>query len=407
MSKTKNPFGVWDTLTLVKEAKGWIDCCPLWDDDGNAYLVHAWAKSRSGIKHRLTINKLSPDGEKILDDGIAVYEDSLKHPTLEGPKFYKRNGYYYIMAPAGGVKDGWEVVFRSKNVYGPYEDKIVLHQGKTSINGPHQGGWVETPAGESWFIHFQDRDAYGRVVLLEPVKWIDDWLLIGTNYDDNGIGEPVLIYKKPAVDKDYPICVSQTSDEFESEKLGLQWQWEANHSDSWYSLKDNKGQLRLFSQRLESDTSRILGVPNVVDQKFPAPEFIVITKLKFSPAEVGEKVGLIIFGMDYSYLSITKLNERFLLSQTVCINANNNGKEEVIDSKNINSDELFFKVSVSEKGACNFSYSLDGKNFEQIGKEFIARKGIWVGAKVGLFTVASSNAIKCGYTDFDWFRFSK
>ena len=62
--------------------------------------------------------------------------------TIEGPKFYKRNGYYYILAPAGGVVTGWQLALRSRNVYGPYESKIVMAQGDTDINGPHQGGWV-------------------------------------------------------------------------------------------------------------------------------------------------------------------------------------------------------------------------------------------------------------------------
>ncbi|MDP3446005.1 MAG: glycoside hydrolase 43 family protein, partial [Ignavibacteria bacterium] len=151
MTKSKNPEGPWEPLYLIKEAKGWIDPCPFWDDDGSAYLIRAWARSRSGIKHILTIHKMSSDGKTLLDDGVNVFSDSLNHPTIEGPKLYKRNGYYYIFAPAGGVKPGWQTILRSKNIYGPYEDKIVLEQGSTKVNGPHQGGWVTTPTGENWF----------------------------------------------------------------------------------------------------------------------------------------------------------------------------------------------------------------------------------------------------------------
>ena len=112
---------------------------------------------------------------------------------------YKRNGYYYIFAPAGGVKPGWQTVLRSGNIYGPYEDRIVLHQGSTDINGPHQGGWVETKSGEHWFIHFQDRYAYGRIVHLQPMRWVDDWPVMGVDIDDCGIGEPEKEYRKPDV----------------------------------------------------------------------------------------------------------------------------------------------------------------------------------------------------------------
>lgn len=93
-----------------------------------------------------------------------------------------------------------------KNVYGPYEWKTVLAQGNSPVNGPHQGGWVDTPTGEDWFMHFQDVGAYGRLVHLQPMKWVDDWPVIGIDKDGDGCGEPVLTYKKPNVGKNYPIC---------------------------------------------------------------------------------------------------------------------------------------------------------------------------------------------------------
>jgi beta-xylosidase len=189
---------------LIKEAKGWIDPCPLWDADGNAYLVNAMAASRSGIKSILVVSRMSADGTRLLDDGVMVFDGHDKNPTLEGPKFYKRNGYYYIFAPAGGVETGWQLALRSKNVYGPYEERVVMAQGKTAINGPHQGAWVETETNESWFIHFQDKGAYGRVVHLQPLKWVNDWPVIGVDTDGDGTGEPVTTYKKPNVGKSYP-----------------------------------------------------------------------------------------------------------------------------------------------------------------------------------------------------------
>jgi beta-xylosidase len=175
MTTATDPAGPWEAPVLVKSARGWIDVCPLWDDDGAVYLVHAWARSRAGFNSVLTVNRLSADGRRVIDDGVDVFKEPERHPTIEGPKFYKRNAYYYIFAPAGGVKQGWQVVLRSRSVYGPYEDRIVMRQGNTNINGPHQGGWVETPGGESWFVHFQDRGAYGRITHLQPMIWRDDW----------------------------------------------------------------------------------------------------------------------------------------------------------------------------------------------------------------------------------------
>ena len=199
MVKAKDPAGPWSEPLLIKAAKGWIDPYPFWDNDGRAYLVSAFARSRSGIKSILVVSRMNDEGTKLLDDGVLVFDGHEQDLTVEGPKLYKRNGYYYISAPAGGVESGWQLALRSKNIYGPYERRVVLAQGKTNINGPHQGAWVETQSGESWFIHFHDKGAYGRVVHLQPMKWASDWPVMGAG------GEPVLTHRKPNVGKTYPI----------------------------------------------------------------------------------------------------------------------------------------------------------------------------------------------------------
>ncbi len=208
MTKASKPAGPWSAPLLIKQVKGWIDPCPFWDDDGHAYLINAMSASRSALKSTLIISRMSPDGTRLLDAGTLVYDGHGADPTVEGPKFYKRNGYYYIFAPAGGVPRGWQLALRSRKIYGPYERKVVLAQGSTAINGPHQGAWVDTPGGESWFVHFQDQGPYGRVVHLQPLQWVDDWPVIGNH------GEPVSTFRKPAVGKVYPIMTPATSDEF-------------------------------------------------------------------------------------------------------------------------------------------------------------------------------------------------
>jgi len=413
MTKTKNPFGLWEPLKLIRKAKGWIDPCPLWDDNGNVFLVHAWAKSRSGIKHILTVNKMNTEGTEILDDGVTVFCDSIKHPTLEGPKFYKRNGYYYIFAPAGGVKPGWQVVLRSKNIYGPYEDKIVLEQGTTTINGPHQGGWVETQTGEDWFIHFQDRYAYGRIVHLQPMRWKNDWPVIGIDYDKNGIGEPVPGYKKPNVGKKYPVCNPAANDEFNSAKLGLQWQWQANYKSEWISLKAHNGWLRLYSQPEPQGYKNLFDAASLLLQKFPAPQFTTTTKVVLTSKHIGDKAGLIVFGLDYSYIGIIKTETGFKISQFVCKDADEGNGEEEVDFIDVNNPLIYLRAEIKPENGdniipkvlCSFSYSLDGKIFQRIGKNFIAREGKWVGAKIGIFSSTNHETNQKSFADFDWFRF--
>ena len=404
MSKTKNPSGPWEPLLLVKHAKGWIDPCPLWDDDGKAYLVHAWAKSRVGFNSVLTVNRMSEDGKQIFDDSLTVFDGHKNHPTMEGPKFYKRNGYYFIFAPAGGVGPGWQTVLRSKNVFGPYEDKIVLHKGSTMINGPHQGGWVETQTGESWFIHFQDRGAYGRIIHLQPMSWKNDWPIMGINQDSAGCGEPVMSWKKPNVGKEYPIEIPQTSDEFDSTKLGLQWQWHANHLDGWYSLSEKPGTLRLKSIPMPEDSKNLWLVPNLLLQKLPAPKFSATTQLEFRPTNIGERAGIVIFGFDYSFLVMENKADGIHLLTSICKDAEKGNAEIVQADIPYFKYTVFLRVSVDTGAVCRFSYSANGKNFTYVGTEFTAREGRWIGAKVGLFAVRPAQSVVGGFADYNWFR---
>lgn len=404
MAKTKNPAGPWGPLVQVKEARGWIDTCPFWDDDGNAYLVHAWAKSRAGINSIITINRMSADGTKLLDEGKMVFDAHAHHPTMEGPKLYKRNGYYYVFAPAGGVATGWQTVLRAKNIYGPYEDRIVLDQGRTNVNGPHQGGWVELRSGEFWFVHFQDRGAYGRVVHLQPMKWNDDWPVIGFDADEDGKGEPVLTYKKPDVGRSYPVAVPPTSDEFTGKAQGLQWQWQANYQEQWRSLSARPGWLRLFSMPTPEKAVNLWPVPNLLLQKLPAPEFTVTAKLDFSRLALGEKAGLIMFGMDYSFLTVESTKSGFRLTKTSCKNAISEGQENLESQANLSAASILLRIKVTEGATCQFSYSENGKAFLPVGDLFRAREGRWVGARVGLFALANGESSRRGYADFDWFR---
>lgn len=419
MVKTRDPYGEWDAPVLVKAGKGMIDPCPLWDDDGRVYLAHAWAGSRAKFNSVLTVCELNKEGTKVISDPVLVFDgnDGVNH-TIEGAKFYKRNGFYYLFAPAGGVVSGWQLVMRSKDVYGPYEARIVMAQGKTDINGPHQGGWVDTPAGESWFLHFQDKGAYGRVLHLNPMKWINDWPVIGVDKDGDGCGDPVSRYRKPKTDKTYPIETPVESDEFDTRKLGLQWEWHANYQDV-FGFTTNMGYVRIYGHELSPHFKNFWEVPNLLMQKFPAEEFTATAKLKVSAKDDGQLSGLIIMGWDYSWIGVEKQGEKFLLKQAVCKDAEQGNLEQVSTlavlepSRKFEAGlfpnyerEIYIRVHVDKGAYCRFSYSLDGKKFTEAGTLFKARQGKWIGAKVGMFSVTPRGKER-GWVDVDWFRVEK
>lgn len=419
MVKTRDPYGEWDAPVLVKAGKGMIDPCPLWDDDGRVYLAHAWAGSRAKFNSVLTVCELNKEGTKVISDPVLVFDgnDGVNH-TIEGAKFYKRNGFYYLFAPAGGVVSGWQLVMRSKDVYGPYEARIVMAQGKTDINGPHQGGWVDTPAGESWFLHFQDKGAYGRVLHLNPMKWVNDWPVIGVDKNGDGCGDPVSRYRKPKIGKTYPIETPVESDEFDTRKLGLQWEWHANYQDV-FGFTTNMGYARIYGHELSPHFKNFWEVPNLLMQKFPAEEFTATAKLKVSAKDDGQLSGLIIMGWDYSWIGVEKQGEKFLLKQAVCKDAEQDNLEQVSTlavlepSRKFEAGlfpnyerEIYIRVHVGKGAYCRFSYSLDGKKFTEAGTLFKARQGKWIGAKVGMFSVTPHGKER-GWVDVDWFRVEK
>ena len=449
MVKTSDPRGRWDDPVWVVKAKGFIDPCPLWDEDGKAYLSHGCAGSRAGLKSVLFVAPMSPDGTRLLGPSRIVYDGHETQPTIEGTKFYKYKGSYYIFSPAGGVSTGWQVVLKSLSPWGPYKEKVVMAQGSSSVNGPHQGAWIDTPSGEHWFIHFQDKDAYGRVVHLQPMEWTaDGWPVIGIDKDGDGVGEPVIEYRKPQL-KSSGVFQPVESDSFADIELGLQWQWHAVPSPYWYYLDADAretdtngiGALRLYSVD-QSENWRNLGdSPNLLMQKTPADEFTVTSKLRFIPnpqlKEKGENCGFVLMGLDYATVRLTDTNEGVVLQYVECKDALKGTTEQIIHSIPMKSESLpvpysnkyisatvppvaplaykstdvYIKMEVkprARKGnvpdlTARFFYSLDGKKWHELTeKTFIGRPGKWIGAKFGFYCNRSASKNDSGWVQIDW-----
>ncbi len=404
--KAKNILGPWSDPVLVESGKGLIDPCPLWDNDGKVYLVHAYAGSRAGIKSIIVVKEMNAVGTKVISDAVMVYDGHELDATIEGPKFYKRNNYYYIFAPAGGVSTGWQTVLRSKNIYGPYERKVVMDQGTTTINGPHQGAWVTTQTGEDWFLHFQDKEVYGRVVHLQPMKWINDWPVIGADKDANGKGEPIMIQNKPNVGKSFQITTVADSDEFNSPKLGLQWQWQANPKEGW-AFPTATGSLRMFSVYQPDSIKNLWKLPNIIGQKLPAEEFTATVKIQFYPKFKNERIGLVLFGSAYAYISAEKGDDGIYIICRENLDADKGKKETENAIFPAKGNEIYLQLKMEKDGVCHFGFSDNGERFTTIVKSFTAKPGRWVGAKLGLFCLRNNSTNDAGYADIDYLRIEK
>ena len=391
-----DPLGEWCEPWLLQAAKGWIDPCPFWDADGSAWLFHAFANSRSGKRDRIHVRPMSPDGRQLLGEGVEIIH-APHHPYLEGPKLHQRDGWYYVMAPGGGVPTGWQVAFRSRCITGPYEEKIVLETGSTTINGPHQGAFVDTPTGEWWFLHFQDLSAFGRIVHLQPVVWPTgaEWPQVGVDLDGNGVGEPVASAKNALLVPGAPRFAPATSDDFDAPKLGLQWQWQGNHAPAWADLTARAGWLRLVAQ--PANVERLDMNAHLLLQKFPARTFTVSTLIEVPDAvEGGVDVfaGLVVVGGGASACIAVKSAPEG--RRLVC----RLGDVNVLDWP-VMAGTIHLRVRVGADGSCVFGYAGPKGIFAELPNVFVAQEGGWMGAKVGLF--ASGEA---GYADFDHFNLS-
>lgn len=389
-----HPAGKWSEPHLLIGGKGLIDPCPLWDDDGKAYLVHAYAASRSGIRNKLHIRPMSPDARSLLGEGKVVVEIAPSLPALEGPKFLKRDGWYYISAPGGGVPTGWQTIFRSRHIYGPYEEKIVLAQRGTGVNGPHQGALIDTPSGDWWFLHFQESQPYGRIVHLQPVRWENDWPLIGEAQDENGIGRPVQRHRKP-VPCDSAPSIPQDSDDFDQPVLGPQWQWHANPCEGWHCLNSRPGFLRLMPCHVVGGDLSAAG--NLLLQKFPAAGFSAATRLELPAGHPHLRAGLVVMGRKHAALEVRRTGDGCLVRLQF--------SGGCVGEIPIAIPDATLMVRVHSGGLCRFGIATDENPFYQIGPSFQAEPGVWIGAKLGLFCISTEADTNSGHADFDGFRF--
>ena len=381
MSNAVNPSGPWSPLHLVKKVEKWEDPCPFWDEDGQAYL----GRSRHGAGP-IIIHKMSADGTRLLDEGMTVYTG----PVAEGTKIFKKDGYYYLSIPEGGVGTGWQTILRSKNIYGPYEKKVVLEQGSTTINGPHQGAIVDTPDDQWAFFHFQHHHALGRVVHLQPMHWENDWPVIGVDFDRNGIGEPVYVCQKPIESK--TIFAPQTDDDFSTPNLSLQWQFNHNPTDHAWSLSAHPGSLTL--KALKSSTFRL--ARNTLTQKIMGNISEATIAMDFTEIADGQRCGLACMGKINNVLGIKmEKGQKYLYTS--------NDTTE-ISTTFPNGNQIYLRVSIDMTNQkFQYFYSTDNIRFIPYGTSFFIPFGFWKGARIALYCYNKEQ--EAGTASFQWFKY--
>lgn len=446
MSTASDPAGPWSPLHEVRRVSGWEDPCPFWDDDGQAYLGHSTVGAGPIVLHRM-----SEDGRRLLDDGIIVYVGKI----AEGTKIYKRNGYYYLVIPEGGVETGWQTVLRSATLYGPYERRVTLRQGATKVNGPHQGSLVELESGETWFMHFQSAGALGRVCHLQPVRWEDGWPVMGAD------GEPVSVYVKPitgrigpagmsaiaggirelsdrkaegeiappegkaavieekasrsvgTTDKAFwPVRLPQTSDAFSGPELGLQWQWNHNPVPEAWSLAARPGWLRLTAlppaeevpDQLRTEEGRPVPPPlpelllarNSLTQKLIGSRGAAQVVLDPAGMKPGQRAGLaLVGGREVNWIGAVAGTDGVRLAAVTA--------GTVYHGPPLGKGTVTLGAVIDAEGETAFRFASEGLGAMPFGGVFTLAAGFWKGARLALFCY--TNGAEGGWADFCSFRY--
>jgi beta-xylosidase len=388
------PEGQWQ---IRKLPEGFYDPGLFFDDDGRIYVAHGYSN--------IHITELDTNFARKGKDSL-VYTGDIRR-GLEGTHVYKINGYYYMYSTYGGL-DGIQVALRSKNIYGPYEQKVVIYDTTHGVNfGIHQGALIRTQTGEWWTMLFVDSGPFGRFPSLQPVMWVDGWPMVGVN------GKAVITYRKPNVGRTYPATTLPTSDEFDATELGVQWGWNHNPDPTTWSLTEHPGYLRLRTARVVDSLPK---ARNTLTQRMFAYYSdtlfsVASTKMDISHMKEGDIAGLAVFQDPYAFIGIKRSNGKNYILMV------NNGM--TIDSAIVEGPMVYLRgsalhgsgaapyyggESVPGSGNASFSYSLDNRSFKTIGNELHMRFNlrIFTGNKFCLFHYATAET--GGYVDFDWFR---
>ena len=393
-------------LNMLVEAKGWIDPCPVWDDDGRAYMVFAFAYSRAGRNNVIALIEIDPDCRHTIGEYSVIFDGSVIAHTSEGPKAYRRDGYFYVLFPAGGVATGWQCAIRAKDIHGPYEYRPLMHQGPYPVNGPHQGAWVTAADGSEWFIHFQDVYELGRIIHLQPVYMAEGWPMIGADINGDGIGEPVRTWKMPLEGApEYSVAMS---DEFDGNELSLQWQWQANPCSRNYTLSERKGWLGLRCIPNPSRENLLWYAPNALTEIPQSDSFRASAVLELDGRREGDFGGIGMLGHLYGMIGLgydgRSYSVKVLKGRVTGITYEGTAEEDEIASIPVKCNRIYLAIELRKDGNYLLSYSEDGVAYSVINHVFPLERATWTGAKLTLWAANRKNTASDGTAFLDWIR---
>ncbi len=395
------------------------DLSVLFDDDGKIYAIHKYGN--------VTVTELKPDlsGPVEGSEKVVIPEGNAMG---EGHHVYKINGMYYILSadysPMGRMQCA-----RSKSIWGPYETCVISERESFGYSAAwttnnvglgsqvpadgfqfktgkpedtrlicstiHQGGIVQAPDGKWWGVSMQDFNAVGRTTCLSPVTWVDGWPYFGL---EKNLGRSPRTWFKPNDAVKTPQSPYDRCDDFSGKNFKPVWQWNHNPEDKMWSLnKERKGWLRLHSM----PAKQLLWAKNSLTQRAIGPVSYTSVKLDASRLKAGDEAGLGAINMPYASLGVVKTNKGLSLR---CYDQREN--KEVLKTLAASNKVVWLRLFGNyDKSELQYSYSLDGKNWENIGGPIISPYQLktFQGVRVALYAF-NKNEVNGGVADFDDFK---
>lgn len=375
--------GPWQTSVLNAH----LHDSSLFFDDGHAYMIYGVDDIRI-VELNSDLTAVRSDGvNQILIPQASRIAGSDFYVPAEGAQIQKINDWYYVNLiswPRGGSRS--QLVYRSKNLLGPYEGRVVLERSVA------QGKLIDTPSGDWWAMLFKDSGAVGRIPYLVPVQWADNWPVLGVNGDvpeflnfhveDRGIGGIV------------------RSDEFNNPALDLVWQWNHNPVANGWSLTERPDYLRLKNQRIDSS---FVETRNTLTQRMFGPRSSAIVAVEVSNMKDGDISGIGALQDKYGYIAVAQQGNQ----RSVIVVKNVNGRENVEELIDVSSERVYLRIDGDFRNQIDeakFFYSLDGERWLQVGNvlkmEYVLTH--FMGYRFALFNYGTKNT--GGYVDFDYFH---
>ena len=397
---SKDPRKGW---TLAHRIPHFHDASLFFDDDKRAYIFYGTGEMKELMPD---LSGVKPGGRQ----GKVFERDEEETGLLEGSRFIKHDGRYYLIMiswPQG--KPRRQVCYRADNIEGPYEKKVILESTFGGFPYAGQGTIVDDGKGNWYGVIFQDRGGVGRVLTLMPCTWKDGWPMLG---DENG-KIPTVMGKPLAGFSDGEIV---SSDDFDSERMNIDWQWNHNPVNEAWSLTERKGWLRLKTSRV---TDNLYLAPNTLTQRMEGPECSGIVKMDISHMKDGDIAGFSAFNGDAGVVKIVKDGKKvFVVADSQ--NVELTDKEKRVTKVDVTESyrqqlrkqkEIYFRIDANflpGKDVADFYYSTDGKDWVKVLEGYnmiFDYRRFFMGSKFAIFNYATKKT--GGYVDIDWFNYSK